>query len=627
MPGSPNQTSPDKPAVGSGSIRTPFITVAICTRNRAEFLVAAVRRLLPQMTDDTELLIVDNASTDVTRCVAAELAASHRSVRTCTESKPGISVARNTALAVAEGQYVLFFDDDQFPADGWLEAYRQFLRHPPSSRVAAVGGAILPQVEGVRPKWFDPLSMTLELGPPARKRMGKTSPGCGNCAYDRQATLSAGGFCVELDRYEECDLNVRLQRTGHEIWWLPDAAIHHRIPANRLRIGALSRTAFAEGRAAAGVRLRGFPNAWSRRTYRVARLLAAPLHFLITASGAAVTFPFQHGRTAVRLWQRAARIAGFALVLFSRQTPRATGQGVAASVSPVAAGWLRFREVVRHRATRFLARRGSTARHLTFLIPHHNAAEFLEVALHAVRRNHPDSQIVVADSTSAAEQYLAAKSACRRFDAELIHFFFRHGHAAQLNFLMRRARADVAVFLDQDCVLLSPLTPLFGELQRGKLLIGPRDEMRLTHPNLARQYPGLVNENLRHAPAFVHASLMITEPSRILDLFGRQPFYWNKQWNAEPVERPFQVERYYGLCERLRRLQPDSLLLLDSRHAGYGLGMVYLYGGTAVAYHHWYSGRVYKLRGKIDAVLDTDWLRAEATRFIQDYWQSRVELR
>ena len=41
--------------------------------------------------------------------------------------------------------------------------------------------------------------------------------------------------------------------------------------------------------------------------------------------------------------------------------------------------------------------------HVTFLIPHHNSAEFIDVCLHAVRRHHPDSRTV--------EPILSARSA------------------------------------------------------------------------------------------------------------------------------------------------------------------------------------------------------------------------
>ena len=301
----------------------------------------------------------------------------------------------------------------------------------------------------------------------------------------------------------------------------------------------------------------------------------------------------------------------------------------AGTISAAKVGWvgrpLRLREWVQHRWSRLAVPPRKEKSKLTFLIPHHNAAEFLEVCLHAVRTHHPDSHILVADSASAPEQYLAAKVVCRRFEAELLPFFLHHGHTAQLNFLLCRADAEAAVFLDQDCILMHPLHALFEELKRGKVLVGPCDEMRLTHPNFGRKYPGALNERLRLAPDFIHASLMVTRPRRLRELFGRRPFYWDPHWNREGPARPFQVERYYGLCERLRRYQPGSMLALESVHSGYGLGMVYWHNSIPLAYHNWYSGRIFKLHGKVDASLDVDWLRAEMERFLSDYWNGRLD--
>jgi hypothetical protein len=38
-----------------------------------------------------------------------------------------------------------------------------------------------------------------------------------------------------------------------------------------------------------------------------------------------------------------------------------------------------------------------------------------------------------------------------------------------------------------------------------------------------------------------------------------------------------------------------------------------------VAYHQWYSGRVFGKSDKMDEGLEADWHRAEISRFIQDY--------
>src|SRR5712691_580177 len=98
------------PAAGEAP---PLVTVAICTRNRAPFLEQAVRSVLAQIHDDTEILIVDNASTDETPRVAAALAATNGCVTVRRELSPGIIIARNAALANARGHFVLFLDDDE----------------------------------------------------------------------------------------------------------------------------------------------------------------------------------------------------------------------------------------------------------------------------------------------------------------------------------------------------------------------------------------------------------------------------------------------------------------------------------------------------------------------------------
>ena len=125
----------------------PLITVAICTHNRAASLEKAVRSVLRQMTGDTELLIIDNASTDDTPVVAAQLVAANPRVEVVREDELGLSAARNAALKKARGQFVLFLDDDATAEPDWLAAYQRFLSAPPSAKIAVVGGAVFSEFE------------------------------------------------------------------------------------------------------------------------------------------------------------------------------------------------------------------------------------------------------------------------------------------------------------------------------------------------------------------------------------------------------------------------------------------------------------------------------------------------
>ena len=97
--GNADRTGPEAAWESALSGATPLITVAICTRNRAASLQKAVDSVLPQLSEDIELLIVDNASTDNTPEVAMHLAAANRQVTVCLEDEVGLSAARNKALS------------------------------------------------------------------------------------------------------------------------------------------------------------------------------------------------------------------------------------------------------------------------------------------------------------------------------------------------------------------------------------------------------------------------------------------------------------------------------------------------------------------------------------------------
>ena len=93
-----------------------LVSVVMPTRNRPEWLARAARSVLDQHTAELELVIVDDASSDCTPEVAAQLADDRR-VRVVRNQEPlGPGGSRNRGLAVAGGDFVGFCDDD----DTWL---------------------------------------------------------------------------------------------------------------------------------------------------------------------------------------------------------------------------------------------------------------------------------------------------------------------------------------------------------------------------------------------------------------------------------------------------------------------------------------------------------------------------
>ena len=305
-------------ATGSGPGGGPLITVAICTHNRAAYLDEAIRSVLAQIHDDTELLVVDNASTDNTAQVVRQFASHQPPVVGIYEARPGISFARNTAFLKARGRYVLFLDDDATAEPGWLAAYQQFLSHPLSTKIAVLGGAVHPRYEAPRPGWISAIENSYDLGNQAFCYGRQDSPWECNNAYHREIAIAQGMFDVRLgpvgnalSYYEGADFNLRLQDAGYEIWWVPGAGIQHTFHANRMNLRWYLRSAFATGVSAARKRLKFAGGPRQRAILRIGRLVATPFHCLINLAIFLVLYPAGKPAPAVGALRRAMRAAGF----------------------------------------------------------------------------------------------------------------------------------------------------------------------------------------------------------------------------------------------------------------------------------------------------------------------------
>ena len=100
-------------------------TIILPTRNRAEILAQSLGKLSRIRPDsiESEVLVIDNGSTDGTASVVEELAAkSALPIRYTYEPVPGLLSGRHRGVQQARGELLSFIDDDVVVADGWLAA-------------------------------------------------------------------------------------------------------------------------------------------------------------------------------------------------------------------------------------------------------------------------------------------------------------------------------------------------------------------------------------------------------------------------------------------------------------------------------------------------------------------------
>lgn len=98
-----------------------LISVIIPCFNAEEFLANAVQSVLGQGIPQTEIIVVDDRSTDHSRAVAESLAAGVRNIRLIEQPvNAGPAAARNAGLRAARGRLICFMDADDEYAPGFF---------------------------------------------------------------------------------------------------------------------------------------------------------------------------------------------------------------------------------------------------------------------------------------------------------------------------------------------------------------------------------------------------------------------------------------------------------------------------------------------------------------------------
>src|SRR3954471_19969172 len=121
---------------------TVHLHVAICTNRSPAAVAACLRALAAEGVDGEVLLVASGLDEAAITAHRDALALVLPGARLLSEPRPGLSLARNAALAaVADDVVLAFVDDDAVVRRGWREAMTAAWRDAPE-RTACVGGPI-----------------------------------------------------------------------------------------------------------------------------------------------------------------------------------------------------------------------------------------------------------------------------------------------------------------------------------------------------------------------------------------------------------------------------------------------------------------------------------------------------
>lgn len=236
-----------------------FISLLICTRNRASSLSRTLESLLcPSnlQTRDWELLIVDNRSTDDTSKVCQEFAGRFPAhVSLLVEERVGKSHAMNTAIAAARGELLALTDDDVDCAPNYIQAIRSVFSTYP---VDGAQGRIVLDFEGGAPEWMNDylrgIMSSRDFG--AEVFEWKDNLTTCNMVVRAEVFQKVGGFSPELGPgatgfMDDSEFSMRMRSAGFRSIYAPQIFVRHRFARERLSKSQMLKSCFRKGRSEA----------------------------------------------------------------------------------------------------------------------------------------------------------------------------------------------------------------------------------------------------------------------------------------------------------------------------------------------------------------------------------------
>ena len=110
-------------------MKTALISVIVPVYNVAQYLEKSIASIQQQTYQNLEIILVDDGSTDESGKIAEELALADKRVKVYHQMNQGQSQARNYGRDIANGQYLIFIDsDDYIHPDMIATLYQQLVR-------------------------------------------------------------------------------------------------------------------------------------------------------------------------------------------------------------------------------------------------------------------------------------------------------------------------------------------------------------------------------------------------------------------------------------------------------------------------------------------------------------------
>lgn len=253
------------------------ITICVCTFKRPELLkrlLKAVSALRTEGWVTYSVVIADNDRERSAESVVREFAASAAfKVTYCSEPRQNIALARNKTLEHAEGDFIAFIDDDEYPCPDWLVELLGSLR---AHNADGVLGPVRPHFEETPPDWAVRGGFFERPRHATGYRIDLKEARTGNLLFARR--ILDGVSPVFREQFgtggEDVDFFRRMMEQGRVFIWCDEAPVFESVPPSRANRRYLLRRGLLRGR-------NNFNNPKGRIAKMLVSTVAAPLYALM----------------------------------------------------------------------------------------------------------------------------------------------------------------------------------------------------------------------------------------------------------------------------------------------------------------------------------------------------------
>lgn len=202
-----------------------LVSVIIPCYNQGSLLTETVNSILASSYNLIEIIIIDDGSTDDSFLIAKELSKSYDNIFCYSQKNQGPSVARNRAIGLAKGFYILPLDSDDLIHKNYIDEAIKVLEK--RSEVKVVYCEAIKFGEKVGPWNLKPFNLNLL----ARENMIFVS-----AIYRKSDWKECGGYAEEMTwGSEDWEFWISMLKDGGGVEKLPFVGFYYRIRSNSRR--------------------------------------------------------------------------------------------------------------------------------------------------------------------------------------------------------------------------------------------------------------------------------------------------------------------------------------------------------------------------------------------------------